>query len=232
MTSQPDHEPSGIILMAKPDGFARLCDTNDVAKIHGSWRDTLAWLRGTDPDDVEHADVVKSVAQKAALRMPRYPEYDITTWMTEARALPTPVPLAEPGPPVDPAPALEDPAPTPEGPSPATLIDVVTRILTGLGFTCTGEYNGWLNRITIELLYRQSNSFGANRELLIPALLKGPVAIRYLDGTQTELAHALKLVIRAAVAGTSSSFTNLIHMDLATRRQRNLITESLAPDLT
>lgn len=227
MIGRPDHEPSGIILMAKPDGFARLCDTDDVAKIQGSWRDTLAWLRGTDPDDVEHTNVVRAVAQKAALRMPRYPEYDITTWMTKARALQASVPLAEPGPPVGPTPALEDPALTSEGPAPAPLIDVVTCILTSLGFTCTGEYNGWLNRITIELLYRQSNSFGANRELLIPALLKGPVAIRYLEGAQTELAHALKLVIRAAVAGTSSSFTNLIHMDVVTPQQRALITNSL-----
>lgn len=210
MTGQPDHKPSGIILMAKPDGFARLCDPNDVSKIHGSWRDTLSWLRGTDPDDLEHDNVVRAVAQKAALRMPRYPEYDITTWMTEARALQD---MAE--------------GPTTDDSAPAPLIDVVTSILTGLGFTCTGKYDGWLNRITIELLYRQSNSFGANRELLIPALLKGPVAIRYLDGTQTELAHALKLVIRRAVAGTSSSFTNLIHMDLTTPRQRALIIKSL-----
>ena len=202
--------PDGIVLMAKPDGFARLCTTADVKKIRDCWRDTVSWLCGTDPDDVEHADVVAAVVQKAALRMPRYSAYDITTWMAEARSLPD----------FD-----------ADCPSPAPLIDVASAILADLGFRCVGEYNSWLNRVTIELLYRQSNSFGANRDLLVPALLKGPVAIRYLDGERIALAHALKLVIRAAVAGTSSSLTNLVHMDVVTVRERELIVQSLTPDL-
>lgn len=210
MTSQSDHEPCGITLMAKPEG-ARLCTVDEFARIYGSWADIIAWLRGADPDDLKHAEVVATVARKAALRMPRYSAYDITTWISEARTAPEPV--------------LGDPGPVP-------LIDVVSSILTDLGFTCAGEYDGWLNRVTIELLYRQSNAFGANRDLLVPALLKGPVSIRYLDGARIALAHAVKLTVRAAVSGTGSSFTNLIHTDIVTARERELITESLATDLS
>lgn len=210
MASQAAHDPGQVIVMAKPDGHAHPYGTVDVARIHGCWRDTIAWLRGADPDGLEHASVVAAVAEKAALRMPRYSAYDIATWIEQAR---------------------DAPVAAPADPDPAFLIKVADDILTSLGFTCTGHYSGWLNRITIELLYRQANTFSANRELLVPSLLKGPVAIAYFEGTRTSLAHALKLVIRSALVSKTSSLTNLIHLDPVTDRERRLITESLSPDL-
>ncbi len=74
--------------------------------------------------------------------------------------------------------------------------------------------------------------FTANRELLVPNLLKGPVAIAYFKGTRVPLAHALKLVVRSALAATTSPLTNLIHIDLVTERERHLIADSLAPDFS
>jgi hypothetical protein len=208
MTARPPDGPEQVIVMAKPDGHARLCGIDDVTLIHGCWRDIASWLQGTDPDDLEHASVVAAVAEKAALRMPRYSAYDIATWISQARNVRVAVP---------------------ERPAPAPLIQITGGILADLGFTCTGQYTGWLNRITIELLYRQANRFSANRELLVPALLKGPVSVAYFEGTRIALAHALKLMIRAALASTTSPLTNLIHLDLVTDRERCLITESLTP---
>jgi hypothetical protein len=207
---EPAHRPGQLIVMAKPDGHARTYDAGDIARLHGCWRDVLAWLHGADPDDLEHAGVVAAVAQKAALRAPRYGAYDIATWIAQARHVPEAVPGCQ---------------------GPAPLIRVAAGILAGLGFTCAGQYAGWLNRVTIELLYRQANTFAANRELLVPSLLKGPVAIAYLKGERTALAHAAKLVIRAALTSTTSPLTNLIHLDTLTEHRRRLITQSLSPDL-
>lgn len=196
--------------MAKPDGFARGCDAADVAKIRGCWRDVVSWLQGADPDELEHSTVVAAVAQKAALRMPRYNGYAITAWMTEAQGLG----------------ATDFPKPEPK-----PLLGMVGEILASLGFHVTEQYSGWLNRVTIELLYRDANSFAANRNLLVPALLRGPVAIDYLEGSRVALAHAVKLVIRFALASPVSSLTNLIHLDFVTTDERAQIAASLCPDL-
>lgn len=212
MASQPAHNPGQVIVMAKPDGHARPYSAADIARIHGCWRDTIAWLRGADPDDLEHASVVAAIAEKAALRMPRCSAYDIATWIEQARDAPaTPTERRQP--------------------DPASLIQIADVTLTSLGFTCTGQHSGWLNRITIELLYRQANTFSANRELLVPSLLKGPVAIAYFEGTRISLAHALKLVIRSALVAKTSSLTNLIHLAPITDHERRLVAESLSPDL-
>lgn len=211
MAAEAPSRREQVIVMAKPDGHARLYSADEVARLHGCWRDTLAWLRGADPDDLEYASVVAAVAQKAALRMPRYNSYDITTWITRASDVPV---LA-----------------VPEHAASVALIEAVGEILHGIGFTQTGKFTGWLNRITIELMYRQANAFTANRDLLVPNLLKGPVAIAYFEGARTPLAHTLKLVVRSALAATTSPLTNLIHLDLVTERERALITASLEPDL-
>jgi hypothetical protein len=194
--------------MAKPDGHARPCGAAGVRLLHGCWRDVIGWLQGADPDDLEHTGVVAAVAQKAAVRMPRYSAYDIATWTAQARDVLVTVP---------------------EHPEPAPLITVAGSILTGIGFASAGQHTGWLNRVTIELLYREANRFTANRELLIPALLKGPVSIAYLEGTRVALAHALKLTIRSALAATTSPLTNLIHLAPVTEREWHLITASLEP---
>lgn len=197
-----------VLVMAKPDGFARGCSAGDVAKIRNCWRDVLSWLQGADPDEVEHSVVVAAVAQKAALRMPRHNEYDITAWMAEAADLG----------------AIDYPKPRP-----VPLLDTAGEILASLGFRKTGQYSGWLNRVAIELLYRDSNSFAANRDFLVPALLRGPVAIHYLEGSRIALAHAVKLAIRFALACPASSLTNLVHLDSVTTDEREQITASLTP---
>jgi hypothetical protein len=210
MAARPEDGPGQVLVMAQPDGHARPCGAADVRLLHGCWRDVISWLQGTDPDDLEHAGTVAAVAQKAALRMPRYSAYDIAAWTAQAHDVLVTVP---------------------EHPEPAPLIQVAGTILAGIGFTSAGQHTGWLNRVTIELLYREANRFTANRELLVPALLKGPVSIAYLEGTRVALAHALKLTIRSALAATTSPLTNLIHLDPVTEHERRLIAASLEPSL-
>lgn len=197
-----------VLVMAKPDGHARSCSAADVRLLCGCWADVVAWLQGADPDDLDYAGVVAAVAGKAALRMPRHSAYDITAWAVQAQGVTVPVP---------------------DDPGPAPLIDVAGQILASLGFTLAGQYTGWLNRVTIELLYRDANKFTANRELLVPALLKGPVSMACFDGTRVALTHALKLTIRSALA-PASPLSNLIHLDPVTERQRRLIAATLAPE--
>jgi hypothetical protein len=209
MTALAPDEYGQVIVMAKPDGHARPCSAADVRLLHGCWADVVSWLQGADPDDLDHAGVVAAVAGKAALRIPRYSAYDITAWAVQAQGVTVPVP---------------------DAPVPEPLIEVAGQFLTGLGFTLAGRYAGWLNRVTIELLYRDSNKFTANRELLVPALLKGPVSMACFDGTRVALAHALKLTIRAALSASTSPLSNLIHLDPVTERQRRLIAASLAPE--
>lgn len=199
-----------MLVMAKPDGFARGCDAGDVAKVRACWRDLISWLLGADPDELQYAAIVAAVAQKAALRMPRHSEYDITAWMAEAKNLGR----------------MEFPEP-----QPMPLLEMVGEVLTCLEFTRIAHYSGWLNRVAIELLYRDSNSFAANRHQLVPALLRGPVAINYFEGPCASLAHALKLVVRFALTSPMSSLTNLIHLDFITARERSQIAASLTPDL-
>jgi hypothetical protein len=197
-----------VLAMAKPAGHACPCSAADVRLLHGCWADVISWLQGTDPEDLNHPDVVAAVAGKAALRMPRYSAYDITAWAVQAAGVTVSVPdvLGH-----------------------APLIEVAGSILDDLGFALAGQYTGWLNRVTIELLYRDANKFTTNRELLVPALLKGPVSMACFEGARVALAHALKLTIRSALAG-SSPLSNLIHLDPVTESQRRLIAASLAPE--
>jgi hypothetical protein len=161
MTNHQFTGPGRIVVMAKPDGYARLCDAGDIERIRGCWRDIIRWLTGADPDELEHGEVVATVARKAALRMPRYSAYNVAGWIEEAAGLTE----AEP-----------------DDASHRPLMCIVSELLEQLGFTATGQYTGWMNRVTIELLYRDATSFGANRELLVPALLRGPVAVSYFHG--------------------------------------------------
>lgn len=208
MTSPAPDGREQVLVMVKPDGHARSCSAADVRLLRSCWADVVSWLQGADPDDLDHASVVAAVAGKAALRMPRYNAYDITAWAVQAKGVTVSVP---------------------DDPGPAPLIEVAGQILASLGFILAGQYTGWLNRITIELLYRDANKFTANRELLVPALLKGPVSMAFFDGTRVALAHALKLTIRSALAA-ASPLSNLLHLDPVTERQRRLIVASLAPE--
>ena len=198
-------------MMLKPDGFTRMCSADEVAALQGVWADLLTWLRGADPDALPHADIIGDIARKAALRMVRYPEYDINTWVVQAGdAIPRArLNLA--------------------GTEPRSLLAVATELLLALGFTAGTSYSGWLNRVTIELLYGDAPMFHANCERLVPLLLKGPVLIQSWQGPRRELAHALKFLLRLTLS--ASGLTNLIHIESVTEVEldhveRSLLTEA------
>ncbi|MGH3886094.1 MAG: hypothetical protein ACRDSZ_05885 [Pseudonocardiaceae bacterium] len=200
----PGRLVSPLLVMLKPDGAARTCSHDDVKSIIGAWADLLAWLNGHDFDDLHHRHLVRAVAHKAALHMVRFPEYDIRTWMSQAPHLITP---------------------TAAGTSDTQLQDVISELVRSLGFRHEQSIDGWLNRVTIELIYRDSPQFDANRELLIPRLLAGPVVIQFWRGNRRELAHAIKLLIRSALS--MSEITNLIHIESVSEQEIDLIRKSL-----
>lgn len=200
----PDHPVSPLLVMLKPDGAARTCSYDDVKSIIGGWADLLTWLNGRDLDDLHHRDLIRAVAQEAALRMVRFPEYDIRTWMSQAPHLITPTAAPTNG---------------------TQLQDVISEFLRNLGFRHEQSIDGWLNRVTIELLYRDSPLFDTNRELLIPRLLAGPVVIQFWRGNRRELAHAIKLLVRRALS--VSEITNLIHIESVSEQEINRIRKSL-----
>lgn len=200
----PDHPVSPLLVMLKPNGAARTCSHDDVKSIIGGWADLLAWLNGRDLDDLHHRDLIRTVARKAALRMAHFPEYDIRTWMSQAPHLITPT------------------AATTNG---TQLQDVISELVRSLDFRHEQSIDGWLNRVTIELLYRDSPQFDTNRELLIPRLLAGPVVIQFWRGNRRELAHAIKLLVRHALS--ASAITNLIHIESVSEQAIDLIRKSL-----
>jgi hypothetical protein len=197
---------SALLVMFKPDGDLRTCSSEELHRLHHGWSDVLAWLRGADPDDLSHADLVGMVAQKAALRMVRFAEYDVRRWAREATAL------------VDATPVLPSNDGTP-------LQEAVYVHLSRLGFALEGTERTWLNRVTIELLYRYAPKFNENRELLVGHLLKGPVTIQYWRGEHHGLAMALKLVTRRALS--SAQLTNLVHIESVSDGELDLIERSL-----
>src|SRR5688572_16860135 len=85
--------PHNLLVMLKPDGDRRICTTDEVQLLNEAWYDLLSWLRGADPDDLVHAELVGAVAQKAGLRVVRFHEYDIRCWAREAIKVGTTVPL-------------------------------------------------------------------------------------------------------------------------------------------
>jgi hypothetical protein len=208
MTAAPTTDGTSLLTMIKPDGFTRACSAAEVGTIRAAWADLLAWLQGADPDELRHVGIVAQVAQKAALRMIRYPEYDVRAWAAQAQRLRR-------------APAsAEEPA---AGPFAA----VAANVLQEIGFVAAGSYQGWLNRVTIELLYADAPMFHANRERLVPLLLKGPVLIQHWQGQRRELAQAAKLVLRLALS--TSGLTNLIHVESVTAIEREQVDRSLLP---
>lgn len=210
MTATPAGDGTSLLTMIKPDGFTRTCSAAEIRTIRGAWTDLLAWLRGADPDDLRHAEVIAQVAQKAALRMIRYPEYDLRAWAAQAQRLHRP-----------PVPA--------EDPSDSPFAAVAAGVLQEIGFVATGFHQGWLNRVTIELLYADAPMFHANRERLVPLLLKGPVLIQHWQGQRRELAQAAKLVLRLALS--TSGLTNLIHVETVTTTEREQVDQSLLPEV-
>lgn len=204
----PGHLAGPLIVMLKPDGAALTCSHDDVKSIIGGWADLLAWLNGRDLNDLHHRDLIHAVAQKAALHIVRFPEYDIRIWMSQATHLIAPTVVPTNG---------------------TQLQDLISELVRSLGFRHEQSIDGWLNRVTIELLYRDSPQFDANRELLIPRLLAGPVVIQFWRGNRRELAHAIKLLVRRALS--VSEITNLIHIESVSEQGIDLIRKSLCVEL-
>lgn len=198
---------SDLLVIFKPDGDLRTCSSEELQRLNHGWSDVLAWLRGADPDDLSHADLVGIVAQKAALRMVRFAEYDVRRWARQATAL------------IDSGPAE---LPSNDG---TPLQEAIYAHLSRLGFALEGTERTWLNRVTIELLYRDAPKFNENRELLVGHLLKGPVTIQYWRGEHHGLALALKLLTRRALS--SAQLTNLVHIESVTDGELDLIERSL-----
>jgi hypothetical protein len=197
---------NALLVLLKPDGDRRVCTTAEVELLTGAWDDLLSWLRGVDPDDLTHSALIGAVATKAGLRMVRFREYDIRSWAAEAARLGTTKP-----------PFLPTGKELP-------LVDVVAAHLNMVGFALQNETRTWLNRVAIDLLYRDAPKFHDNWEILVPQLLNGPVTIQYWHGAHCGLALALKLLARRAL---STALTNLLHVELVTDEEVHLISRTL-----
>lgn len=197
--------PHNLLVMLKPDGDRRICTPDEVKLLTEAWEDVLSC--GAEPDDLVHAELVGAVTQKAGLRMVRFHEYDIRRWAGEAAKVGTTAPLRLPA------------------RSQLPLLDVVAAHLNTLGFSLRSTARTWLNRVTIELLYRDAPKFNHNRELLVPQLLKGPVTVQYWHGAHCGLALTLKLLARRALS--AAQLTNLLHIEMVTDEELCLINRSL-----
>jgi hypothetical protein len=190
VTQPADNE---LLVVYKPDGVRRACTGDEARRIALAWASVLHWLRGADPDELPEPDLVSHVARKAALRMPRFPEYDIRLWADQARSL-------------DQIP--KDTAVT------GMVAEVVTELLQGIALRRAHHQRCWLNRVAIEHLYGGVASFERNRHLLVPRLLNGPVLIERWTGHRLELALATKFMVRVLLSG--DEITNLIHIEITT----------------
>lgn len=185
---------SELLVVYKPDGLPMNCTDDQARRIATAWTSVLRWLQGTDPDELPESDLVGHVARKAALRAPRYPEFNIGLWTEQARSL-------------DPRPELAQVRCGPVG-------EVGTQLLASIGLERMQQHRAWLNRVAVELLYNRAGSFQANRDILIPRLLDGPVSIERWAGQRLELAQAAKFVIRQVLS--TRKISNLVHMEIMT----------------
>jgi hypothetical protein len=198
-----------LLVMLKPDREVRTCTSEEARRLREAWADFLAFLRGAAPDELTHADLIGLVAQKAALRMIRFQEYDIRAWARQAATL-------------DP-----DALHAPDECQDSLLSDLVSVHLKGVGFTPGRTSRTWLNRVTIELLYRDAPRFDENRDMLVGHLLNGPVTIQHWYGQHDGLALAFKLLTRHVLS--SAQLTNFLHIETMTAERLDLIDKSLAP---
>ncbi|GAA2001222.1 hypothetical protein [Catenulispora subtropica] len=199
-----------LLLMLKPDGYARRCTGQEAQTVRGAWSDVIAWLQGVDPDDLAHAELVGEVAKKAGLRMVRFPEYDLRVWVEQAAGI-----------------SIPQASPSSQSPALVGLDELAAELLEVIGFVREADpYRGWLNRVTIEMLYGDAPTFQTRtRDRLISLLLQGPVQIQTLLGTRRELALALKFVVRRALS--SSALSNMVHIEAVTEIEHDLIGRSL-----
>jgi len=185
---------SELLVVYKPDGADRLCTEEESDRVLAAWAALLCWLRGADPDELPESDVIGHVARKAALRMPRFPEYDICLWAEQAGSLRRLL--------------------SGETSGVRTLPELVNVMLASVQLQRVGQQRGWLNRVAIELLYSGADSFHQNREVLVPRLLDGPVSIERWTGLRIELALAMKFLVRKVLS--TAAITNLVHAEITT----------------
>ncbi|MPZ81910.1 MAG: hypothetical protein GEV28_16555 [Actinophytocola sp.] len=198
MTRPADSE---LLVIYKPEGLRRVCTDDEARHLVLAWTSVLRWLRGADPDELPESALVGHVARKAALRIPRFPEYDVRLWAEHARGL----------------------AHLPNGNQAAgPLAGVVAGLLTSIHLQRTCQERCWLNRVAIEHLYGGVASFEPHRQVLIPRLLDGPVSIERWTGQRLELALASKFLVRRALS--AEAVTNLVHVEITTAdRAANLL---------
>jgi len=55
-----------LLVMYKPDGLRRECSSADAERINDGWRSVLDWLRGSDPDELPHADLINKTTSRPA----------------------------------------------------------------------------------------------------------------------------------------------------------------------
>jgi hypothetical protein len=182
-----------VLVVHKPDGLRRVCTGGEARRIMLAWTSLLHWLRGADPDELPESELVGHVARKAALRIPRLPEYDIRLWAEQARGLER----------------------VPNGKATAgPLASVVTELLASIHIQRTHQQRCWLNRVAIEHLYGRVASFERNRHAIIPRLLDGPVSIERWTGHRLELALPSKFLVRRVLS--TEAITNLVHVEITT----------------
>jgi hypothetical protein len=181
-----------LLVVYEPDGLPTTCTDDQVRRITTAWTSVLRWLQGVDPDELPESDLVKHVARKAALRAPRYPEFDIGLWTEQSRNLDHLPELGQAG--------------------RSSLAEVGTQLLVSIELKRTHLRGAWLNRVAIELLYNRTGSFQANRSILIPRLLDDPVSIERWTGQRLELAQAIKFLIRQVLS--TQKITSLVHMEI------------------
>ncbi|ONI87332.1 hypothetical protein ALI22I_23200 [Saccharothrix sp. ALI-22-I] len=185
---------SELLIVYRPDGVDRHCTEEETDRALTAWTALLCWLRGADPDELPESEVIGHVARKAALRMPRFPDYDLHLWLEHAGKL--------------------DRLPSGDRPGALALPDLVNVMLASVQLQRTWQQRCWLNRVAIEMLYGRAASFQRHRHMLVPALLDGPVAIERWTGHRVELGLAVKLLVRKVLSATA--ITNLIHVEVTT----------------
>lgn len=195
-----------LLVVYKPEGSRRTCTPGDVTRTLTAWSSLLDWLCGADPDELPESGLIGSVARKAALRTPRFGEYDVRRWAEQARDLDRPTGVS--------------------GCALITLPDLAAALLEGIRLHRTHRQRCWLNRVAIELLYRQAQSFQRHRDVLVSRLLNGPVVIERWSGHRYELALAAKLLLRHTLSIQLAG--NLIHMEITSSANAANIQKAVA----
>lgn len=192
--------------MHKPEGFARVCAPGDVALFLSNWHQMLAVIRAGDAAKETSSSVIGRVLETARVRSAADPMYALEprSSFNEHDVITCDATLT----------------------GRVRLPDLIDSVLQDcIGLRCTGCGEGWLNRVTIELVYGESKPFLEHRHELLPKLLAGPVRIALWTGEPLQMAFLLKLLVREQFG--VGPMTNLLHVDQVDGTRGQLILESL-----